>query len=84
MSLANRFSHVLELFEMQFFKTFFNLQKLDLLHLSVVYPDPGSGAFVTPGSGPGFGMGKNSGSGMNIQDNFSKSSETVIFWVKIT
>jgi hypothetical protein len=69
---------------MQCFKTFLNLQKLDLLHLSVVYPDPGSGAFVTPGSGPGFGMGKNSGSGMNIHDNFSKSTETVIFWVKNT
>ncbi len=34
----------LELFEMQFFETFSKLQKLDLLHLSVVYPDPGSAA----------------------------------------
>ncbi len=46
--------------------------------------DPGSGAFLTPGSG----MGKNedpqpgSGSGMNIPDHISESLET-IFGVKI-
>ncbi len=51
---------------------------------SVADPDPGSGAFLTPGSG----MGKNqdrdpgSGSGMNTLDHVSKSLET-IFWVKI-
>jgi len=40
--------------------------------------DPGSGAFLTPGSG----MGKKSGSryGMNNPDNISESLETV-FWV---
>jgi hypothetical protein len=35
-------------------------------------PDPGSGAFLTPGSG----------SGMRIPDQISQSLET-IFWVKI-
>jgi hypothetical protein len=48
-------------------------------------PDPGSGAFLTPGSGmskkirdpdPGFG------SGMNNPDHISESLET-IFWAKI-
>jgi hypothetical protein len=43
--------------------------------------DPGSGAFLTPGSG----MGKNSrsGSGMNIPDHISESLET-FFGVKNT
>jgi hypothetical protein len=42
--------------------------------------DPGSGAFLTPGSGMGKKSG--SGSGMNNPDHISKSLET-IFWVKI-
>jgi hypothetical protein len=43
--------------------------------------DPGSGAFLTPGSG----MGKKTryGSGMNIPDSTSESPDT-IFWLKIT
>jgi hypothetical protein len=51
---------------------------------SVVDPDPGSGAFLTPGSA----MGKNqdpipgSGSGINIPNHISESLKT-IFWVKI-
>jgi hypothetical protein len=40
--------------------------------------DPGSGAFLTPGSG----MGKKPRSGINIPNHISKSLET-IFWVKI-
>ncbi len=47
-----------------------------MVFLSV--PDPGSGAFLTPGSG----MGKNSGSGMNIPDHIFESLET-IFGLKI-
>jgi hypothetical protein len=41
---------------------------------SVANPDPGSGAFLTPGSG----MGKISryGSGMKIPDHISESLET--------
>ncbi len=44
------------------------------------YQDPGSGTFLTPGSG----MGKKSGSGFEMNDPFyiSESVET-IFWVKI-
>ncbi len=43
-------------------------------------PDPGSGAFLTPGSG--MGKKSRSGSGMNIPDQISESLET-IFWLKI-
>ncbi len=43
-------------------------------------PDPGSGAFLTPGSG--MGKKSRSGSGMDIPDQISESLET-IFWVKI-
>jgi hypothetical protein len=48
---------------------------------SVAYPDPGSGAFLNPGSG----MGKkvSSGSEINIPDHISESLET-IFGVKKT
>ncbi len=48
--------------------------------LSHSVPDPGSGAFITPGSG----MGKKSGSGSvtNNPDHISESLET-IFRVKI-
>jgi hypothetical protein len=42
--------------------------------------DPGSGAFLIPGSGMGKKSG--SGSGMNNPDHISDSLET-IFWVKI-
>jgi hypothetical protein len=48
---------------------------------SVADPDPGSGVFLSPGSG--IRDGKKSGSGMNILDSFSKSLETV-FRVKNT
>jgi hypothetical protein len=48
---------------------------------SVANPDPGSGAFLTPGSGMGNKFG--SGTRMNIEDHFSKSLETVC-WVKNT
>ncbi len=47
--------------------------------VSVVDPDPGSGAFFTPGSGMGKKWG--SGSGMNNLDHIPESLET-IFWVK--
>jgi hypothetical protein len=43
-------------------------------------PDPGSGAFLTPGSG--MGKKSRSGSGMNIPDQISESLETM-FWAKI-
>jgi hypothetical protein len=44
-----------------------------------VDPDPGSGAFLTPGSG----MGKKSGSGMNNPDHISESLKKTNFRVKI-
>ncbi len=46
-----------------------------LIRNSVADPDPGHGAFFTPGSG----MGKKliSGSGMNIPDHISESLETI-------
>jgi hypothetical protein len=49
------------------------------LPYSVADPDPGSGAFLTPGSG----MGKKSGtgSGMNNPDHISESLET-LSWVE--
>jgi hypothetical protein len=58
--------------------------------IRIANPDPGSGAFLTPGSGMGkksgfgSGMGKQSGSGsgMNNPVHISYISETV-FWVKI-
>ncbi len=48
---------------------------------SVADPDPGSGAFLTPGSGTG--KKSRSGSGMNNPYNISESLET-IFWAKKT
>jgi hypothetical protein len=51
-----------------------------LLVTSVEDPNPGSGAFLTFGSG--IRNGKNPDSGMNISDHISESLET-IFWVKI-
>jgi hypothetical protein len=45
---------------------------------SVADPDPGSGAFLTPGSG--MGKKSRSGSGMNFLDDFSESLEN-FFWV---
>ncbi len=47
----------------------------------ILYPDPGSGAFFTPGSGMGKQKSR-SGSGINILDHISEISET-IFWVKM-
>jgi hypothetical protein len=44
---------------------------------SVAEPDPGNGAFLTPGSGRGKNSG--SGSGMNNLDHISERLET-IFW----
>jgi hypothetical protein len=46
---------------------------------SVVDPDPGSGAFLIPGSG--MGKKSKSGSWMNVLNHISKSLETM-FWVK--
>ena len=50
-------------------------------------PDPGSGAFATPGSGSGIRDGKNpdpgSEIGMNIPNHISESSE-IIFSAKNT
>jgi hypothetical protein len=51
-----------------------------LSFLSVVAQDPGSRAFLTPGSG--MGTKSRSGSGMNIFDHISESLETVL-WVKM-
>jgi hypothetical protein len=48
---------------------------------SVADPDPGSGAYFTPGSGMGKILIRIGG--VNISDLFSRSSETV-FWVKNT
>jgi hypothetical protein len=48
---------------------------IDIDRGSIVDPDPGSGAFWTPGSG----MGKKSRSGMNIPDHISESLETIFF-----
>jgi hypothetical protein len=48
--------------------------------------DPGSGAFLTPGSGirdPEWVKNQDPGSGMNILDYISESLET-IFWVEIS
>ncbi len=47
---------------------------------SVADPDPGSGAFLIPGSGMGKKSG--SGSGINNPDHISESLETNV-WVKI-
>jgi hypothetical protein len=49
-----------------------------LLQSSVADPDPGSGAFLTLGSG----MGKKSGSGMNNPDHISESLETIFLGLK--
>jgi hypothetical protein len=64
-------------------------QRVFLLKTSVADPDPGSGAFLTPGSGiRNTGWVKNQdpypdpGSGMNNPDHISESLETM-FWVKI-
>ncbi len=61
------------------------LESYYYLLICVENPDPGFGAFLTPGSG----MGKEnhdpdpeSGSGMNNPDHISESLEP-IFWVKI-
>jgi hypothetical protein len=43
-------------------------------NFGVADPDPGSGAFLTHGSGSEM---EKSGSGMNIPDHFSESLETV-------
>jgi hypothetical protein len=70
-----------------FFENFYHNKYLDLDHLNTdpkhcikSVADPGSGAFLTPGSGMSKKSG--SGSGMNNTDHISKSFET-IFWVKI-
>jgi hypothetical protein len=51
---------------------------LSICTLSVANPDPGSGAFLTPGSG----MGKRSGSGMKNPDHISECL-VAFFRVKI-
>jgi hypothetical protein len=43
-----------------------------LVDCSVADPDPGSGAFLTSGSGCEVGKKSRSGSGMNIQDHISE------------
>jgi len=53
-----------------------------VVKVSVVDPDPGSGAFLTP-VGPGRAKKSRSGSGMNIPGRISESSEK-IFGVKNT
>ncbi len=47
---------------------------------SDAHPDPGSGAFLTPGSG--MGKKSRSGSEIKVSDHIFESLET-IFWVKI-
>ncbi len=63
-----------------------HLLQLTSVQFSFADPDPGSGAFLTPGSGirvPGWIKKKTgSGSGMNNQDHISESLEK-IFGVKI-
>ena len=62
--------------------------ELDICHVSmggintfsVADPDPGSGAFLTPGSGSGIRDGEKSESGMNIPNRIYESLKT-IFWV---
>ncbi len=44
---------------------------------SVADPDPGSGAFLTPGSGIRDGLKSGSGSGMNNPDHISESLGTI-------
>jgi hypothetical protein len=39
--------------------------------------EPGSGVFLTPGSGIGMGKKSRSGSGMNIPDHISEILETI-------
>jgi hypothetical protein len=59
----------------------FYVIKEHFLEILTGVADPGSGAFLTPGSG--MGKKSRSESGMNIPDNISESLET-IFWVKNT
>jgi hypothetical protein len=55
--------------------------RIEPIHASnVADPDPGSGAFLTPGSG--MGKKSKSGSGMNILDHISESLETIFFVLK--
>jgi hypothetical protein len=49
---------------------------------SVADPDPGSGAFLTQGSGSAMNKNPEPGSGMNIPDHISESLET-IFGLKL-
>jgi hypothetical protein len=51
-----------------------------MLRTSVADLDPGTGAFLSPGSGSG--KKSRSGSRINIPDHISESFETV-FWLKI-
>jgi hypothetical protein len=45
--------------------------------ISVADPDPGSGAFLTPGSGTRMVKKSGSGSGMNNPDHISESSKNI-------
>jgi hypothetical protein len=55
-------------------------REIHIVDCSVANPDPGSGAFLTPGSGMGKKTG--SGSGMNNPDHISERLKNN-FWVKI-
>ncbi len=54
--------------------------KIELFN-SVSVADPGSSAFLTPGSG--MGKKSKSGSGMNIPEHISESLETIFFGLNI-
>jgi hypothetical protein len=54
----------------------YNKNTLELMESSVADPNPGSGAFLTPGSGR-MGKKSGSGSGMNNPDHISESLEII-------
>jgi hypothetical protein len=52
-------------------------------NFSVTDPDPGSGAFLTPGSGSGSGMEKNPEPGSGIRDEHPGSCKYQFFRLKV-
>jgi hypothetical protein len=68
-----------ELFTKYRYNEWIQINNTDIFPTSVADPDPGSGAFLTPGSR----ISKKSGSGINNQDHISESSETIFGAKKI-